>query len=439
MQNLDVGILKKIAILIATLLILIIIIVANLNKPPKIEEVEILDAVNNGGRVVHYSGDLYCASHIMENGVLRNYLIRLPIDFNDNTPRDFFQKINGSPLDSNLTFFENKLFYKDSKVYLYDLQKNKASMFCEGELQFMLEPNAFVMLQNGDLYKGKYYETTYMPNEFEKIATGNFIRRGEDEENVYYSSSSGTSNTIIVALNKEDLSIITLDDINTRKQVVEDVEVTDDYVYAFVSGDAERYIKKISKELDKNGDADITKILLDKFDKIEVIDSQYTKSLNLGEKSKKNKKENFNDLYFYGSVIDELGERYGKATTYITKLYKYSFKDDTITEYNGVLNELHTKSYSGDINGSIAEIYYGDKKLTEIETGVSNLKNIVINDINIVEHDKKYYLYYEIIVNEVEKVIDEETKKESEIVKIADIILARTLLEGGPSQRINIK
>ena len=127
-------------------------------------------------------------------------------------------------------------------------------------------------------------------------------------------------------------------------------------------------------------------------------------------------------------------EKYGKETVYETKMYKYSFDENTVTEYTGILNELHPASYSGIFNGTIVEIYYGDKKITEYDTGIENLNDVIFNNINIVEDGKNKYLYYEIRVSEIEG-----TNDTTNILKNTDVILARTLLEGGASQRINVK
>ena len=439
MENLDIKLLKRLAIVIVAILCLLIIVVGKLTIPPKVEEEVILEAVNNGERIVHYNNEIYCATKIKYNGKLRDALVKLPIDFDENTPREIIKVFNTPVENIKLNFFENNLIYKDSSTYIYDFEKNKNDLFCEGELQFLFEPDGFVMLQAGDIYKATYYSSTYMAKTMEKIAIGQFVKRGEDDEKVYYSSKTGQSNIIIVALDKKDFTMTTLDDINARRQSVEAVEVTDDYIYTFLSGDSEQYIRRISKKVDKKGNVEVKKIPIDLFDKIETINMKYAKPLNLN-KSKNQKR--FNDIYFYGSKIIEEGYRYGKETVYETKMYKYSFEDDTITEYNGLLNQLHAKSYSGDFNGTVAEIYYGDKKLTEIDTKIENLNELVINDINIIEHDKKQYLYYEIRVSEFEESDNTNVESSSEKIKVlknSEVILARTLLEGGPSQRINIR
>ena len=434
MPDFDVKLLKKIAIIIVAVLCIILFIVGKLTIPEKEKEEVIIEAANNGERIVHYDGNIYCAVKTKENEKINNVIIRLPLEFDDSTQREVIKTLSTVAENVKLNFFENKLIYNSPNTYIYDLQKNKEMLFCEGELQFMIEPNGYVMLQNGDLYKATYYPTTYMANALEKIAIGDFVKQGEDEEKVYYSSVTGQSNTIIVSLDKETLGVTTLDNINTRKQKIEQIQVTDDYVYAFISSNSGCNIRRISKKVDKEGNAVVEEIPLDKFDKFEKIDTQYVKPLD----SKKNKKKDrFNDLYFYGSKLVEAGERYGKDDQFDTKMYKYSFADNTVSEYTGVLNELYTGSYSGDFNGTIAQLYYGDIKITEIDTGIQNLNDIVITDIEIVSDGKTNYLYYEIRVSEIDSFIEETTKEETKIVKNSDIILARTLLEGGPSQRIN--
>lgn len=434
MPDFDVKLLKKIAIIIVAVLCIILFIVGKLTIPEKEKEEVIIEAANNGERIVHYDGNIYCAVKTKENEKINNVIIRLPLEFDDSTQREVIKTLSTVSENVKLNFFENKLIYNSPNTYIYDLQKNKEMLFCEGELQFMIEPNGYVMLQNGDLYKATYYPTTYMANALEKIAIGDFVKQGEDEEKVYYSSVTGQSNTIIVSLDKETLGVTTLDNINTRKQKIEQIQVTDDYVYAFISSNSGCNIRRISKKVDKEGNAVVEEIPLDKFDKFEKIDTQYVKPLD----SKKNKKKDrFNDLYFYGSKLVEAGERYGIDDQFDTKMYKYSFADNTVSEYTGVLNELYTGSYLGDFNGTIAQLYYGDTKITEIDTGIQNLNDIVITDIEIVSDGKTNYLYYEIRVSEIDSFIEETTKEETKIVKNSDIILARTLLEGGPSQRIN--
>ena len=434
MPDFDVKMLKKIAIIIVAVLCLILFIVGRLTIPEKEKEEVILEAANNGERIVHYDGNIYCAVKVKENGKINNTIIRLPIDFDDNTPRETMKSLSTSAENVKLRFFENKLIYNSPNTYIYDFQNNKEMLFCEGELQFMIEPNGYVMLQNGDLYKATYYATTYMANALENIAIGEFIKQGEDDEKVYYSSVTGQSNTIIVSLNKENLGMTTLDNINTRKQKIEQIQVTDDYVYAIISSDTGCRIRKISKKLDKEGKPVVEEIPLDMFEKFEKIDTQYAKPL-----ANTKKKDKFNDLYFYGSKLIKVGERYGKDDQFETKMYKYSIEDNSVSEYTGVLNKLYAGSYSGDFNGTVAQIYYGDTKITEIDTGISNLNEIVITDIEIVSDGKNDYLYYEIRVSEIDSFIEETTKEETKVVKNSDIILARTLLEGGASQRINIE
>lgn len=426
MPKFDLKILKVLSIIIVAILIILFIVIAYYTSAPKEKKEKILDALNNGESVVYYKDNIYSATKIWQNGKMTNALLRTPIDSESNESTEILTTFATSLDDIKLWFFENKLFYDYSKVYIYDFDKRKSDMFCEGELQFMLEPNAFVMLQNGNIYKCTYYPSTYMAKTIEQVAIGDFIRIGEDDDKVYYYSTSGTSNTIIVALDKESLRMITLDNINTRKQTVEKVVSTDDYIYAFISGDTQ-YIKQISKKLNKNETADTKKIEIEKFDEIEVIDSKYTKTLNLGSNQKK--KDRFNDIYFYSKVILVEGAKFGSSTEYETKLYKYSAKENKVEEYTGGFNELYLGSYSAVANGSFAELYYGDRKITEIETGYSNLNNVAVTDINIIQIGDENYLFYEIRVDNM--------NTEDGTSKDADVILARTLFEGGKSVRIN--
>ncbi len=429
MPKYDMKALKVLAILISAVVIIILTVYIHFTSTPKEKEEELVDSLNNGETVIQHKDYIYCSTKMMQNGKTTNVLLKVPVDSDTNNSKEIITTFSNSLENIKLWFFENKLFYDDSKVYIYDLEKKKADMFCEGELQFMLEPNGFVMLQDGNLYKLTYYPSTYMAKDIEYIAVGDFIRAGEDDDKVYYYSTSGTSNTIIVALDKESLRMMTLDNINTRKQSVKAVVTTDDYVYAFISEDnGTQYIKQISKKLNKDETADTKKILIDNFDTLEVIDTKYTRPLNLNN-TKKNKKETFNDVYFYTKVIISEAAKYEIGAVYDTKLYKYDSKTNKVEEYNGSFNELYVGGYSAVADGSRAVLYNGDKKITEIETGFSNLGDITVNTINIIQTNGKNYLYYEILVNDI--------NEEDGTLRNSDVILAVTMLEGGTSRRIN--
>ena len=201
----------------------------------------------------------------------------------------------------------------------------------------MIEPNFFVMLQDGDLYKGRYYESTLAVNRFEKLAEGNFIKAGEDTKRMYYYSSTGNNNTIIVGLDKETLNIIMYDRLDTARESVDDMIVTDNYLYVIYGNDEGKKIKKISKQMNSNNEYPGELLQIGTFNKVEFIAQKYTEPLN--------SKSVFDDIYFYGSVIINPGDNYTPAT-YDTKMYKYDVNLNKVEEYNGKLNERFTAHYS---------------------------------------------------------------------------------------------
>ena len=284
MQNLDVNKLKSLAILLVSILIICIIAVSLGKKPPKIEEVIVYESVNNNERVAHYGDDLYCCVPMVIDGKTKSVLLKLPIEFDDDTPREIIDTFDTTSLmNKTLEFQGNKLFYKNGATYMYDLANKKISPFCEGDIQFMLEPDTFVMLENGNIFKGTYYLSTYMTKYFEKLAEGNFTKIDEDEKKVYYYSDAG-SNTIVVSLDKENLRVFTMDNFKNTKMKLEDSIVTDDYVYEVVSHDNKKYIRKISKEIESNNNLEILEKEIGEYDVIEFVDFKYTKALNINSK-----------------------------------------------------------------------------------------------------------------------------------------------------------
>ena len=423
MQDVNIKVLKIMAVGIVVILSIILVVVSLSNRQQPVEEIIYHESINDNERVAHYGENLYCCLPLQIDGKTQNALIKMPINFNDNTSREIVDVFDtASVRKKTLNFFENKLFYKDGDTYMYDIGKGTIDVFCEGELQFMVEPDAFIMLEDGDIYKGIYYPATYMARRFEKLADGDFVKRGEDDKKVYYSSVAG-SNTIIISLDKESLRIVTLDDIDTSKRTLENVLVTDDFIYVLISDSEGKHVRKISKELDKNNEIVVEEFLLGQYDIVEFIDFKYTKPLNINQPPE-NKVLSSNDFYFYGSTIIKHGDQYETSTEYDKKMYKYDEAQNTINEYNGNLNERFVADYSGDIKESVIELYHGDKKLTELETGITDIVNLEIVDINIVEDKEKYYLYYEVEVLSADGNIE--------------LIYARTFAEGGESKRINI-
>ena len=68
---------------------------------------------------------------------------------------------------------------------------------------------------------------------------------------------------------------------------------------------------------------------------------------------------------------------------------------------------------------SNVDLYYKDKYITTIQTNVTGKVDLKMNSVNIIGD----YLYYEFIIsNETD----------------SDIVFARTLRQGGDSQRINL-
>ena len=416
MQKLNMKALKVIAIcLTAFIVILMAVLVTSSPKELTVVEVENVDAMNNKERIIYHSGDIYCYTTVPSNNTLEYMLLRLPVDFTESSDREVIENFGGALNDMMLDVYKNKLFYKKGATYMYDIVENRLDKFCDGEIQFMIEPNYFVMLEDGNLFKGRYYENTLKVNRFEKLADGSFIRAGEDSQRMYYYSTTGTNNTIIVGLDKETLNIIIFDRLDTSKQKLDNLFVTDNYLFALYGDNTEKFIKKISKKSNEQGEYSSELLKIDVFNKVEFIDEKYTRPL---EKSN----QIFDDVYFYGYVMTDPGDYY-TAPTYDVKMYKYDNKMNKVSEYTGQLNERFATHYSITSGDDGCTLYYHEKELTKIPsnlTDFSDVHKMEVMEINIIED----YIYYEV------KITTASQK--------TDIIFARVLRDGGESHRINI-
>ena len=415
MSNLNVKTLKIVAICIASLIaLLMIMLLSRSPKAPEVVEIENVDAMNNRERIIYHSGDMYCYTTVPTNDVLQYMLIRMPIDFNDNSNREIIENFGGPITDTTLDVYKNKLFYKKGATYMYDIVENRIDKFCDGEIQFMLEPNFFVMLEKGNLFKGRYYENTLQVNKFEKLAEGNFIRVGEDSKRMYYYAEAGSSDTIIVGLDKETLNIIIFDHLDTGKQKLDNVFVTDSYLFVLYGDSNEKQIKKISKVMNKDGAYESELLKIDKFNKIEFVEDKYSRPLDSNTV--------FDDIYFYGMVTIDPGDYY-TSPTYDSKLYKYDSKTNKVSEYTGSLNERFKAQYSMTSGDDACTLYYQGEEITKVPTKLSDLSDATkmeILEIDIIED----YIYYEV--------------KIAKSTGVSDIIFARVKRGGGESQRINI-
>lgn len=415
MPKLSLKALNVIAICLSALIVIFVaVFLSGSPDAPEVVEVENVEAMNNKERIIYHSGDIYCYTTVPTEQNMQYMLLRLPIDFSDSSNREIVENFGEALGDTTLDVYQNKIFYKKGSTYMYDIVENKIDKFCEGEIQFMIEPNFFIMLQDGDLYKGRYYENTMAVNRFEKLAEGDFVRAGEDSERMYYYSSTGNNNTIVVGLNKETLNIIMFDRLDTVNQTVDDMIVTDNYMYIVYGNSAEKQIKKISKQVNDDGEYPSELLKIDKFNKVEFLEEKYTKPLNSDAV--------FDDLYFYGSVITKPGDNY-TPTEYETKIYKYDVKSGKVSEHTGQLNERFSAHYSITSGDDGCTLYYHEKELTKVPTNLTNFADIIkmeVLGINIIED----YIYYEV------KLINSSYK--------TDIIFARVPRDGGESQRINI-
>lgn len=415
MKNISIKALNVIAICLSAIIVICIaVFVTGSPKKPQVVEVENIEALNNRERIIYHSGDIYCYTTVPTEKNLQYMLLRLPINYSDSSNREIIENFGNALTDTTLNVYKNKIFYQKGATYMYDIVESKIDKFCDGEIQFMLEPNFFVMLQDGDLYKGRYYETTLAVNRFEKLAEGNFVRCGEDTKRMYYYSSTGTNNTLIVGLDKETLNIIMYDRLDTARDVVNDVIVTDNYIYVLYGNNDSKQIKKISKKKDANNEYPSEVLKIDTFNKVEIIKQKYTEPLD--------SKLPFDDFYFYGSVMTNPGDNY-TAATYDTKMYKYDEKSNKVEEYTGKLNERFAAHYSITSGDDGCTLYYDQKELTKIPsnfTDFSDITSMEVMEINIIED----YIYYEV------KLIDASYK--------ADIIFAGVPLDGGESRRINV-
>lgn len=415
MPKLSLKALNVIAICLTALIVIFIaIFVSDSPEAPKTVEVENVEAMNNRERIIYHSGDIYCYTTVPTEQNLQYMLLRLPINYSDSSNREIIENFGGALGDTTLDVYKNKIFYKKGATYTYDIVNNEIDKFCEGEVQFMIEPNFFVMLQDGDLFKGRYYENTMAVNRFEKLAEGNFVRAGEDSKRMYYYSSTGNNNTIVVGLDKETLNIIIFDRIDTVGKTLDDMIVTDNYIYIVYGNDEAKQVKKISKQINSNGEYPSEILQIDKLNIIEFIEEKYTKPLNSDAV--------FDDVYLYGSVLIQPGDYY-TSPVYDTKIYKYDSKTNKVSEYTGQLNERFAAHYSITSGDDGCTLYYQEKELTKIPTTLTTFADIIkmeVLEINIIED----YIYYEV------KLTDATYK--------TDIIFARVSRDGGESQRINI-
>lgn len=414
MQNLNIKVLKVIAICLTALMVICMAILLD-RSPKRTEqvEIEVVEAINNRERIIHHSGDLYCYTVVPSEDTIQYALLKLPVNFDKNSTRKIIQKYVGAFDEFNLDVYKNKIFFQNGATHYFDTITGEVKKFCDGELQFMLEPSSFVMLKDGNLYKGSYYATNYVVNSLEKIAEGNFINVGEDSKRVYY-YSIGKTNSIVIGLDKETLNIIVYDNIETVNKVLNDVLITDSYLFEIYGTNSEKYIKRISKKRIKDGTYPSEELKIEPLEIVEFVDMKYTKPL-LGN-------ESFDDVYFYGSKVINKGDYYS-SDELETKLYRYDAKNNEVKEYAGKLNELSLNRYSVISGDEGCVLRFDGKDMTKIPTSTNDFKDIVamsVADVNIIEE----YLYYEAKI----------TKISGEV----EIILARVPISGGESERINV-
>lgn len=420
MENLNQKTLKIIAGVIIFFIVAIVIFLGVTAEKPLEEEEGIAEIMNNNEKVVHHSGDIYCYTRILKENRWVNVLLKLPIDFNSTTPRMIVQEFSTNVKDVELNFENNKLFYTpDVNTYIYNITGNRIDRFCEGELQFLYAPNSYVTLCDGNLYKGDYYTQTYLTKKIKKLTEGSFNKFDEDENRVYYSTQAG-SNTIVVALDKSTLNIILIDNFETKKQQLEDVLVTDNYIYELIRDGDGLFVKKVSNKLKNENERIEYEILpIENAEYIEFIDSMYSREI---EPLNNNSASIGDDLYFYICDVEEDVD--ADMTEYIIvskAVYKYDEAQNKVDAYNDdAFNELWLDNYSLVLNDSNVELYHKNKFITSIETDITENVTLGMNSVNVIGD----YLYYEFQISNGNN---------------RDIVLARTLKTGGESQRINLK
>lgn len=414
MQNLNLKSLKIIAICLTSLIVICIAVV--FDRSPKkyvVPEIEIIEALNNREKIIHHSGEIYCYTTIPSVAGVQHVLLTLPIEFKKTDARHIIEKYAGALENAKLEVYNNKIFFNKGLTQYYDINQKQIGKFCDGELQFMVEPNYFIVLKDGNLYKGRYYPTNYVINHIEMIAEGNFVKCGEDTKRMYY-YSEGKTNTLVVGLDKKTLNIIIYDNLKNLEQKLDDVMVTDNYLFEVYEADSEKKIKKISKKPDGKDQYPSEELKLQHFDVIELVDLKYTKPIETNKA--------FDDVYFYGSVIEIPGDYY-TADTLNTKMYKYDAEKDKVFEYIGNLNERSTERYSIVSGDAGCFLYFDGKEITQIPTiitDLSDVSNMQVLNIEIIAN----YLYYEVQLS----------KSSGEV----DIILAQVQKNGGESERINL-
>ncbi|MBQ8300150.1 MAG: hypothetical protein IJX99_09965 [Clostridia bacterium] len=389
-------------------------------RPPKEVDEGIAEIFNNNEKIVHHSGDIYCYTNIFKDNKWTNVLLKLPIEFDDSTPRMIVHEFSSMVENIKLNFENNRLFYMSgASTYMYNITQNRIDRFCEGELQFMCEPNSFVTLTDGNLYKCEYYPATYFTKNVTKLADGTFKRYDEDENRVYYSTSAG-SNSLVVALDKETLNIILIDNFPTKDMQIEDVLVTDNYVYELIKSNEGPFVKKVSNKSKKeNEKIEFTKLPINDAEYIEFIDSKYSKKLE--PMKKKEDDSSSDDLYFYVGDLELDPNAYTIGYIVASKeAHKYDEATNKVASYDdNTFNETWLDNYSLFLNGENVELYHNNKYITSVKTSITEDVNLKMNSVNIIGD----YLYYEFQISNSTN---------------TDTVFARTMKTGGVSQRINI-
>ncbi|MBQ9280493.1 MAG: hypothetical protein IJ215_05595 [Clostridia bacterium] len=446
---------RKLLIIIATvisiMLIILLVIVSRRAEPIVPRENEKFQRVeNNDSSILHYNGKIYYIDNFYEEG--KNYykLASLPINFDNNIETSGLKPVTlisfGNVQPSKiLKIDQDILFYFISgNTYYYSITENIYEKFCDGQLQYLDSENlTYITLYNGNLYRGKYYESTLATREMKMLTSSAMNRKYEDDENIYYYVSM--NNALLLGFNKNDFILSTYDTIDTTRSELLEVFSTDKYVLVIVETGDKQYLERINKQTKEKE----VFPLKDLYDEITFV------------KNAEKKRSTINDFYLFAtkSEILEDGTETVKAEKYV-----YTDSKNSLTIYEGMVPGDSIENYTLTADDNTITLFKDDKKITSITYAMPEVENIKLENIEIIGD----YLYYEIRLDNIKNIpisedeifpeddidmnvdvdfnetsddittIDTSDLFDEEPVKVQNI-LARTKVSGGESYQINIK
>lgn len=360
---------KKLKIIAFVLILMIFIVmgIANrgmenvLDKKESLPE-NVSEVVNNSSQVIYYNEQIFYRAPYRDGTRVYDVIARISEDeLKDVSKNNIVIDPMRTGLSENLTIFANFLLYSvGGNTYAYDFDMKESWLFSKGELQYIDENEALVLIDN-QLHRVLYTIDTFTAYDYSLLVSGTLYPYSSlDDERIYFSAVSNDGTNFLIGYNIESRSISTYYMPSSISERIVQVKSTPNYICILIEKNDEISVAKIDKE---------------SFVAKKIILEQATTANIFIKDSKKDD--------FYINTVDLNGN---------VKNYLWEKDDNKFKESNDDVAADFIGAYKTTIKDNSFTVYKDNKSFFEFNTSIEDLAKVTIKEINVIND----YMFFEI-------------------------------------------